>query len=399
MKISPKIGHSHLEEMELICDFICHFDVDRLLYAINGRHLDEDEILDLLSDVREYHAKLQRQRIYLQRFCRSFPQEFASDDNHAVDSSVKVSWRMRSGTGGARKVFKRFTKKSNKPLPPGVTERQAWEVSLISQPSYSIDLYGLSSYPQCVKDLFRAMFDFYQTMNGCLIEGLDCIKKVNAIKGDAKQCLDLLMDAVDKSQKHQKHLIEAMMVDPCLRQAVIANKDLSGDEANPVLKEYKRNTDGKEQFAQKFYKNCSPGDVSKITLYRAYAEAEQDPEVTSARLLFGEDDEHISRVNYAIEHFDELLPEKCKRSKIPAASLYYFYLWSQSTKGMSTFLSYFNRRYLKCGGKWETIGKSALTGAQKKYSPSGASGKEKRKMDYKIEKLLSARLPKIEKAS
>jgi len=386
--------------MKLICNFICKFDVDHLLYAINSKHLDESVILSLKYDVEEHHVKLQRQRdLYLEPFCKKHPKDFTNEGNGEADTTSKLTWRMRSGAAGVKKALKRFSKKSHKPLPPGVTERQAHEVSLINQPNYYSDLYGLSSYPQCVKDLFLVMFEFYQTVESCCEMSIDCLKEVEHTRSDARRCLALLKNALEQSEQHQRTLIAAMMSDEELRKVVVKNKTLYGDESNPVLKDYKRSAGNMEEFAQRRYKNCTRGDVVNITLRSALAEAEEKPVEAFAAIVFGNDHEHIRRVNCVIEHFDELLPEKCKRSKIPAASLYYFYLWSQSTKGMSTFLSYFNRRYLKCGGKWETIGKSALTGAQKKYSPSGASGKEKRKMDYKIEKLLSARLPKIEKAS
>ena len=108
MRTSPHIGNSHLEQMNLILKFILAFDVFNLLYAINGKHLDEDEIISLTNDIREYHVKLKRQKQYLFNFCKTFPKEFAHEDNNLVDSSVKVSWRMRSGSAGVKKIFKKF---------------------------------------------------------------------------------------------------------------------------------------------------------------------------------------------------------------------------------------------------------------------------------------------------
>ena len=114
MRTSPHIGNSHLEQMNLIYEFICHFDVPNLLYAINGKRLDEEQIISLTDDIKEYNVKLSRQKEYLFKFCKKFPDEFAHEDNNLVDNSVKVSWRMRSGSAGVKKVFKRFCKVSRK---------------------------------------------------------------------------------------------------------------------------------------------------------------------------------------------------------------------------------------------------------------------------------------------
>ena len=284
------------------------FDVSNLLYAINGKHLDEDEIISLTNDIREYHVKLKRQKQYLFNFCKTFPKEFASEDNKLVDSSVKISWRMRSGTAGVKKVFKRFCKVSRKQLPAGVPEHQAHEVSLISTKNYSLDLFGLSSYPECVKDLFLVMYEFYVDMNECLEEGLRTVKEVKAIKGDARKCLDILIEACEKSKKNQRVLIEAIMTDPDMKKAVMNNKKFSGDDENPVLKEFKNTTDNKSHFAQKYYKNCSPKDVDKISIYEVTS-IDEDPYLSFAKIIFGNDEGKIRRINFVIEHFDELLPE------------------------------------------------------------------------------------------
>lgn len=399
MRTSPHIGNSHLEQMNLIYEFICRFDVPNLLYAINGKQLDEDEIVSLTNDVSDYHVKLKRQKQYLFKFCKSFPKEFASEDNHLVDSSVKVSWRMRSGAACVKKVFKKFCRVSRKHLPAGVAERQAHEVTLINTPNYCLDLFGLSSYPECVKELFRVMFEFYVDLNDCLEEGLRTVKEVKATKCDAAKCLDLLIEACEKSKKNQRVLIEAIMTDPDMKEAVMKNKTFSGEENN-VLREFKTTTTGKEQFAQKYYKNCSPKDVDKITIYEVTS-AEEDPNLNFAKVIFGNDAEKISRINYVIEHFDTLLPEKCKRNKIPALNLHFFYEWCSPIVGIDSFLKYFNQYYGGHGGKWEPIGKSAITGAGTKHTlcKDGSTQKLKDTMLARIESMLSEELPRMEIAS
>ena len=390
MRTSPHIGNSYLEQMNLIYEFICQFDVNNLLFAINGKQLDEDEIVSLTNDIAEYHVKLKRQKHYLFKFCKSFPKEFASEDNNLVDSSVKVSWRMRSGTACVKKIFKRFCRVSRKQLPEGVPEHQAHEVSMITTKHHTLDLFGLSSYPPCVKNLFLTMFEFYEDLNECLEEGLRTVEEVKATKSNARKCLDILIKSCEKSKRNQRVLIEAMLSDPDMKKAVINNKTFSGDEENPVLKAYKNNKGNMEPFAQEYYKNCSPKDVDKITIYDVTT-VEEDPCLSFAKLVFGKDEQNICRVNYVIERFDELLPVKCKRNKIPALILFFFYEWSSPIVGVESFLKYFNQYYKEHNGHWETIGKSALMGASTKHTlcRDGSTQELKNKILEQIESMLT----------
>ena len=398
MRTSPHIGNSHLEQMNLIYEFICNFDVHNLLYAINGKHLDEDQIISLTNDISEYHVKLKRQKQYLLKFCKTFPQEFASEDNGLVDSSVKVSRRMRSGSAGVKKVFMKFCRISRKKLPEGVPDHQAHEVSLISTENYILDLFGLSSYPSCVKELFKVMFEFYMDLNECLEEGLRTVDEVKATKGNAPKCLEILIQACEKSEKHQQVLIEAIMTDPDMKDAIMKNKTFSGD-GNLVLKDFQKNTSSKEAFAQKYYKNCSPKDVDKITIYQVTS-SEDDPDLIFAKVVFGNDIEKIRKINYLIENFDELLPVKCKRGKIPAMNLYFFYMWCNPTVGIDSFLKYFNKYYMEHHGNWGIIGKSSISGACTKHTQckDGSTQKLKDEILKKIESMLEEQFPQGEKA-
>lgn len=401
MRTSPKIGSTHLEQMNLIYEFICRFDVANLLYAINGKQLDEDEIVSLKNDISEYNLKLNRQKQYLFKFCKTFPKEFAHEDNNIVNSSVKVSWRMRSGSAGIKKILKRFCKVSYSKLPEGQPAPQAIDRSLISSKNFMLELFGLSSYPLCVKELFMVMYEFYSNMIECIEEGVRALREEKSTKADALKCLDYLTEACEKSRRNQSHIIEAMMADPEFKKALMKNKNLSGDDENPVLKAYKQSAESKEQFAQRHYHNCSPQDVAKITIYEACLESEQNPALSFAKVVFGKDETKIMRINYVIEHFDELLPKECKRGKIPALNLFFFYQWACPIVGVESFLKYFDKYYNEHGGKWGTIGKSAINGASTKHTKcrDGSTEKLNTEMLTQIEAMLNKKFPQIEQAS
>ena len=226
--------------------------------------------------------------------------------------------------------------------------------------------------------------------------------------------LTYLLKRVKKVRRINDEIIEAGALDTTdlkdvrflvnhntdMKKAVMNNKKFSGDDENPVLKEFKNTTDNKSHFAQKYYKNCSPKDVDKISIYEVTS-IDEDPYLSFAKIIFGNDEVKIRRINFVIEHFDELLPEMCKRKKIPAMNLFFFYEWSKPIVGVDSFLKYFNKYYKEHNGKWETIGKSAITGACTKHTicNDGSTQKLKDKMLEQIESMLSKIMPQKDIAS
>lgn len=351
--------------MNLILEFILTFDVNKLLYAINGKQLNEDEIRSLTLDISEQNLKLEQQKNYLFNFGKTFNKEFATDDNKCFDSSIKLSRRIRSGTKGVKRVISMFCKISRKTLKPGQEEPQAIRLSMISSKYYIADLFGLATYPDSVKELFSVMLKFYDNLDECIHEAMRVLAEEKSIKQDKRKCLELLLQACEKSRKNQIHIIEAMEDDPEFKAAVMKTAMLTSDNVNPVLKEWK-NSKKEELFAVAFFHNCSPKDISKITLHKTWMQADENPELMKCMTIFNCTKEKATNINMAISSFDTLLPEKCKKSQIPAMNLFVFMKWCSEGVGYETFLTYFNKMYRGSGGRWNPIGKSALSGVSTK---------------------------------
>lgn len=364
-RTSPHIGNSPLEMMNLILEFVRNFEVERFLYAINGKHFDEEDIESITNDIKEYNTKLSRQKGHLYKFGKTFNKRFTTEDNKCFDSSLKISRKIRSGTAGVKKVFVKFCKPLRRHLPNGGENPQAHERSMINTPNYSADLFGLPSYPQCVKDLFAVMLEFYGNLDDCIEECKRQLSQEDATRHNPKQLLKILDEAIEKSKRDQSHIIMSMSSNPKMKEAIMNDESLSGDRHNPVLKDFKR-CKSLDEFAPKYFHNCLPTDISKITLYKCYSDSNEDPEMMMAMAVFGNDKEHIAHVNYAIDHFDQLLPAQCKRGKIPALSLFFFMQWCKTVTGVNSFLNYFNKRYVAAKGKWGTLGYSAINGAHSK---------------------------------
>ena len=146
MRPTNKIASTHEEEMNLILDFVSNFDVHKLLYAINGKHLREDDIESLTLDIQAYLNRLKRQSTYLFRFGKTFNKEFALENNKCFDTQLKLSRRIKSGLAGVKKkVFRRFVKVTRRRLPEGAPAPTIHSRSLITTEHYSLDITRMRS--------------------------------------------------------------------------------------------------------------------------------------------------------------------------------------------------------------------------------------------------------------
>ena len=314
MNISDQIGSSHVEAMKKILAFITSFNVHKLLYAITAKRLDEEAIRSITLDIREQNIRLDRQKEYLFSFGRTFNQEWATDDNKCFDTSARLTFKMRSGIKGIKNTVKAFCRKSRRKLPPGQDSPQAIDRSLIAAgEAYMKDLFGLDSYPECVKELFGEMIRFHENMHNCLNESLRVLSEEKDIKADKRQCLELLKQALEKSRKNLLVIVKDMENNPDLKKALMNSETFKPNDSNPVLKAWANSSSSEEKkgaFASAFFHNCSPEDVSKITINKTITEADGDADLMECMAIFGCDREKAQTINQAISRFDSLLLAK-----------------------------------------------------------------------------------------
>lgn len=370
MKISSQIGHSHVEAMNLILRFIVSFNVHRLLYAISEKRLDEDAIRSITLDVEEKIISLKRQTLYLERFSMNYNNEWPADDNQCLDTSARLTLRMRSGIKGIKDQVMSFYKKSRRRLPEGQEAPQAIDHSLISpKETYISDLFGLETYPECVHELFLAMISFHDQMHVCLNISLGALSEEKETRQDVRRCLELMAEAREKSRKNLIAILEAIDSNPALKKVIMQSESLQPTDANPVLKawvESRGDNDTESRFAAEYFHNCTQKDVDNLELFMVVSEAGGDRNLVECMTIFNCGAERARNINSAICRFDSFLPEKCKGNKVPATYLYVFMKWCGDGVGYETFLNYFFKHYKAAGGTRDRIEKSSLSGAAHK---------------------------------
>ena len=357
--------------MERIFDFISTFDVDRLLYAIDMKRLDEAAIRGITLDIREQNVKLERQKVSLLVYAKDFNQVYTHPDNQMIDSSASLSRKMKSGIKGMELVVWSFCRKSKRKLRHGQAAPQAIDHSLIATESYMKNLFGLETYPDFVKSLFYEMCSFYNNVQECLEVALNALEDEKHVKGDKPRCKELLEQKIEECKEEQGMILSALKEMPNGAMSFLQTKTFNPDKDNPMLHAWtvmKASKEGKEEFASTYFHNCSPEEVVQLSLFDTLSETGGDTDLATCMTTFNCEVEKARQINLAISRFDNLLPKKCKRDTIPSVYLYAFMRWCSPSIGQAAFLQYFNPRYQKAGGHWKVIQPSALSGASALYS-------------------------------
>lgn len=391
MQISRNIGSNTEEEMMLICQFIENFSVERLMTAIDESHFDEDDVVSMKCDINIQNAKLEKQKISLQKLSRTFNKEFATYNNKDFTTADITARRMKSGSKGIKDIFKRFTPRINSRLPEGAPEPQAIVYSAISKKEYQLNLFGLEEYPKCVKDLLLSMIEFFNNINNCIGICQKVIEEEKKISNDKKRCLELLKNACEKAILSQRHIIEALRDDPALRKSMQENKSLNDDTENKIFFNQKKHKT-QEDFAQHGFHKFNPGEINKLVLHNAINEADSNAATSIEQVLFPKvSHDKILDIRYIIQHFDELLKDvKCKRGFIPSYNMVLFMEWCEASSNLNMFCNYFSKSYSK-NGNYQVPKAAALCSARSKLNKEKKSKSEVSKLNTQINYLLNER--------
>lgn len=396
MRISRNIGHSPLEQLMLISDFIDKFDSAQLLHAIEKKRFDQDDIISITEDIKIQNSKLCKQKISLNRMSISYNKKFATDNNGVFDTARKTSLKIKSGIKGIKDIFKNFTPRVNKRQANGPQEGQAILHSAISSSVYQLELFGFDSYPDCVKVLLKEMLNFFNNLNDCLRICREVIDEERDLKKDGKRCLDLFMKACEKALERQQYIIDALNNDPALLKAMMNNDEITGDSENGILRKYHQHKDDETRFAQNYMHCFCPVEINKLMVNKGIEAACSGDITPNEELLFGHNKKsHIMDIRYVIENFDILIANvKCKRNYIPARELLVFMNWCGTNGTQNLFCTYFTKLYVAANGKWNVPGASALSGKNKLLTP-GQLDAYVEKMDLDIKGLLEERDRKV----
>lgn len=361
---SKKIAPT-LDNLNLIDTVLSQFHIDgegRLIAALSSRNMDLGEVDRMSIYINEALCKMEREVKCLEKFAKTFNQEFATNHNNHFDTVSRILQKIRSHMAPLKEIMQRFCPRKHPTSQQcaiyDIKSKSVFESSLLGTAPYSPDLFDISSFPPEVKGLFDEMLRFFNAEAKCMQICQEVLQEEKNIREDPQASQGLL----DKL-RGQIYDVLACTTQFCNKHAVDALK--SQNPAYNSRKTYATET----SFAQGEFHKHSTDDMTQYFLIELMT-SEGDITIEE-RSLWGDDTEAISKIRLVIEHFDELVPSVSKEKPIGLYE-YIFCQWATSTKGIKNVLDYFTDHY---HGKYKLSKYGAVNKQASKYDKNSEIAK------------------------
>lgn len=347
--------------MRLVAEKCEQVSIESFLMGVYHKLKSEEEVRKCNREVEDCVRKMQYEYERMDVEKTVFLRSIATRDNKCFDSCRFLAVKLRGSISGAKKVFKKFhirARAHDNRLREmnGGDKRSEYESSYLSQPATSC-MFGLQSYPECVRVLFDNMMLFNEQLKKVYLLIHEVVRREEEIRNDHEMCYELLKDFLRSSRTFLatiNNLNDVNSENVVCENSIVQMRD-----------EHKAD----DEFASALYHNVTP-DALLTWVLREMCRIREAKGLTEVeQYLWGQDEEKVKRIRCAIENFDSLLPKDVtiRNNKLPAKYVAMFMYWCGITnkKTESVFIDYFNGGYVE-KGMYQTILYNAVNSAKNK---------------------------------
>lgn len=330
------------------------FNIQRFVYAVHYKHINEPSVEKLGQEVATYRKKMEEEYNRLLKFSATFNKEFVTSDNGCFDTNLTLLRKLRSGISETKRIFSKFCPRARrdsltmllcaKPV-------SAYEYAYISSDEYQLDLFKLEGYPPCVSGLYNEMERFFVVLIRSMQLCQQVLKEECEIRNDHDYCLYLYEQF---KEKIQSELGDFLMM-------FIRNAPEFMEENNTVIA-CRNHYESDAAWAPFGFHNGTVRDTKHLVAKQLLDDMDGNDLTPTEILLFGKNEKSVHWYRHVISHFDELLPEGYHNKKLPAKMVMMLLTrigikYPHEKKA----LEYFNGIYGNSSfGKYETVSYQAI---------------------------------------
>ncbi len=330
------------------------FEEDRFIAGIQARHYTKYDIEQAIDMVATYQSRMNIEARSLVRFSETFIQQFATDNNKCFETAERYFNRIRSTLCAIKKVFQKTTPRSMVQLPDGTQQPTVFERSSLSYGACVIDMWGLTSYDECVQVLYSRLETLLTTAATTLALCHRMIESEEKIRQDVHQLKSIYYESCEQ-----------------LMSSVREFADFLGNVQQmpeTELSERRKKARSMDEFLKKEYHNVPKKEFKKYVFLEAMRKGRSDGLTEEETYLFHDDHEKVRMVRKAIEYFDEMDVEG-QQGKLDSTTVVYFLKWCAVEKGKEKRLyQYFCDNYK---GRYKLLVWSAVSKTRKEQRELG----------------------------
>lgn len=337
-----------------IIEMLEQFEKERFIAGLQMRHYSTFQIEQTLDMVRSYQSRLNMEARALSNFSESFIQQFATDNNKCFKEAQRYFNRIRSTLCALKKVFQMTCQKSMAQLPEGKEHPSVFERSPLGKGAYMVDMYGLASYDDAVKQLYHEMETLLTTATATLALCHQMIENEKMIREDAE-------------------LLKSIYHNSC-QQLMGSVREYAGMMEAPEelpetdLNKRRRKARSMDDFLRAEYHNVPKQEFKKYVWLEAVRQGRNDGLTEEETFLWPNNHDKVQAVRWAIENFD-MMDVEGQLGKLNSVSMVYFLKWCGVEKAKEKRLyQYFCDTYK---GKFHPLVWSSISKERKEQHERG----------------------------
>lgn len=349
--------------LQEVVDFLNQLDEGRFISGIRCR-LNEPQMIDrMLGFVRLYQERINIESKSLTEFSESFLRQFATDNNKCFETAEVLFSKIQKTLNSISDVFKRMVDQDRRKMPEGRDVPSVYERSPLGGGPYSDDLYGLESYPQAVRDLYKGIETMFTSAASVLALCHRMIEDEAALRED-----------VDALREIYKRSCAALLT--TIDLALFLNNPAIDTFENP-LENLRKETGSDEspRFLQKGYHRVDRRQLSTFSIMCAKRKASSRGLTDTEQYYWPDDVDMALRARYIIQNFDKLSEAEGLKGKMSSMTLVKFLYWCgiNQEKQRQFYLKHFVPTYTGAGGRLKPLAWSAVSRERKVLLEHGQS--------------------------
>lgn len=305
---------------------------ERFIEGIRYRLRDAYEIGILVEHLKACQCRLNIEYRALVRFSENFIRLFATPNNKCFDTAQVLFNKMRSTLARLKEIFKKMTPISRIELPTGAPTPSVFENSSLVSDSTQLDLFGLDSFPQEAKELYRVIDTLFTSASTALGLCHQMIEKEKEVRGDP----------VLARQSYESTVSDILNAFGGLKCILPADVDDAG------MYESWRSKKSDNDFYQKWYHVPDDKQLKLFVIRRDVEQAQCEGLSQEENFYWREDRSKALRVRAVIEKFELVTGAQGQKGKLASKVIVEFLKWCGVAKSQEhrLYMEYFKKTYL-----------------------------------------------------
>ena len=365
--------------LEMVLDAMNELLEEKFVEGIKNKHRTLYEIKQMTELLGIYQHRINIKSNAVSKFAETFIRSFATPNNRCFNTTEELFTKIKSTIASLKDVFYKTSATDRTQLPEGVEVPTVFERSPLGHGNYTADVFGLSSYPKEVQDLYNALETMFSSATSTLALCHMMIEQEDTTRNDIVQLRQIYKESCNK-------MLEAVNAATAF---ITSSQELPENEMEKLRE--KAGSEDNEKFLKSGYHNYDKKIMTQYLIIKTVKQARNEGLTEQEAFFWRKNHKKALLVRKVIDNFDKIKDVEGQKGSLSSRVLVEFLKWCGVNESIETQLYkyYFQPKY-STKGKFKPIGWNTISGRRKELIDLGATGESLAKdFEKRLENVLT----------